>query len=241
MRYPTMTASDASTCLTARRGGVLMDGESLVKTKGAGPDFNSSFVGLLREAFGALRAAWPDGLKNDRERNLFEGKASRVVHGSVPAGSEILCDAEFWIWLSVIHFPELIEWRYSNPRDGAKPANYGIGSRTENLLFRLWLRAELVFDESAEDPYHLAETGQIDFYRSHLFRQGYASARNFARALLRFQYPNPDPSAPKLKTREIRDLAKRLSRMRSNLFLEILREEECRAVIEAEAAVVVSG
>lgn len=241
MRYPTMTAGDANLYLAARRGGVTMDGESLVKVKGAGSDLDQSFVTGLREALGALRAGWPDGLKNDRERNIFEGKASRLVHGIVPAESEFLCDSEFWTWLSVIHFPELVEWRYGNPEGGTKLANYGIGSRAENLLFRLWLRAEIVLDESAKDRYHLADAGQIDFYRSHLFRQGYANARNFARALLRFQYPNADVAAPKLKTDQIRHLVKRLCRMRSNLLLEILPEEECRAVIEAEAAVVVAG
>jgi hypothetical protein len=105
-------------------------------------------------------------------------------------------------------------------------------------MYRLWLRAELVLDAQAEDRYHLADAGQIDFYRSHLFRQGYANARNIARALLRFQYPNADLAEPRLKTIEIRDLVKRLRRMRSNLFLEILPEDECRVVIEAEAAVV---
>ena len=241
MRYPTMTASDANTYLVAHRNGVAMDAESLVRIKGAGSDLDQSFVVSLREALGSLRAGWPDGFKNDRERNVFEGKASRLVHSIVPADSEMLCDPEFWIWLGVVHFPDVVEWRYGNPEGGTKLANYGVGSRTENLLYRLWMRAELVLDESAKDRYHLADAGQIDFYRSHLFRQGYANARNFARALLRFQYPNADPAAPKLKIVEIRDLVKRLRRMRSNLFLEILPEEECRAVIEAEAAVVAAG
>lgn len=240
MKYPTMKASDANTCLVAKRGGAVIDAESLVRFKGSGQDVDQSFVAKLREAFGTLRAGWPDGLKNDRERNLFEGKASRLVHETIPDDSEMLSDPEFWIWLAVVHFPDLVEWRYGNPSAGTKLANYGVGSRTDNLLYRLWLRAELVLDDQADDRYHLTNAGQIDFYRSHLFRQGYANARNFARALLRYQYPNQDPTAPKLKIIEIRDLVKRLRRMRSNLFLEILPEEECRAVIEAEAAIVLA-
>jgi len=240
MRYPTMTAGDANTYLVAKRGGTTIDADSLVRVRGSGSEVDQSFVVKLREAIGALRVGWPEGIKNDKERNLFEGRASRLVHGTLPTDSEMICDPEFWIWLAVVHFPDLIEWRYGNPAAGTKLANYGVGSRTENLLYRLWLRAELVLDETAKDRYHLADAGQIDFYRSHLFRQGYANARNFARALLRFQYPNADPAAPKLKIVEIRDLVKRLRRMRSNLFLEILPEEECRAVIEAEAAVVMT-
>lgn len=240
MKYSTMTAGDANTYLVAKRGGAAMDAESLVRVKGSGQDIDQSFVVSLRSALGALRAGWPEGFKNDKERNLFEGKASRLVHAMIPDDSEMLSDPEFWIWLAVVHFPDLVEWRYGNPVAGTKLANYGVGSRTENLLYRLWLRAELVLDVQADDRYHLAGAGQIDFYRSHLFRQGYANARNFARALLRYQYPNADPTAPNLKIIEIRDLVKRLRRMRSNLFLEILPEEECRAVIEAEAAVVLT-
>jgi hypothetical protein len=97
-----------------------------------------------------------------------------------------------------------------------------------------------VLDEDAKDRYHLVGSGQIDFYRSHLFRQGYANARTFARALLRYQYPKADPT-PHLKVNQIRELVKRLRRLRANLFLEILGESECLSVIEAEAASVVSS
>jgi Family of unknown function (DUF6339) len=241
MKYPTVVAADANNHLTAKRGGDATESEAVVKVKGSGTEMDQSFVQELREALAALRRDWPEGFKNDKERNAFEGKAARLVHAIVPAEAEVLCDPEFWIWLAVVHFPDLVEWRYGKPAEGTKLANYGIGSRTENLLYRLWLRAELVLDEQHKDRYHLADAGQIDFYRSHLFRQGYANARNFARALLRFQYPNADLAAPNLKILQIRDLVKRLRRMRSNLFLEILPEEECRAVIEAEAAVVLAG
>jgi len=95
-----------------------------------------------------------------------------------------------------------------------------------------------VLDDQATDRYHLCKRGQIDFYRSHLFRQGYANARDFARALLRFQYPHADTAAPNLKVDQIRELVKRLRRLRANLFLEILDEDECRKVIEAELGAV---
>ena len=241
MQYPTMTSLEANMQLAARRSGAQTDVDAGVKIRGEGKELDQSFVSSLREAFDQLIAAWPDGLKNDKERNVFEGKAARVVHRIVPSHTEILSDPEFWVWLAAVCFSDVVEWRYGNPEGGAKMANYGVGSKTENLLYRLWLRAELVLDETNKDRYHLAEVGQIDFYRSHLFRQGYANARGFARALLKYQYPNRDAAAPLLKTLQIRDLAKRVCRVRSNLFLEILTEDECRAVIETEAAAVLAA
>lgn len=246
MRYPIMTAGDATTYLQAKRAGNQLDVESLARFAGSGDEFDSSFLQPLRAELTKLMASFPEGIKSksDPKANAFEGKASRVIHESLAVGSEVLADPEFWIWLAVTHFPDVVEWRYRYGKEdrAAQLANYGVGSRTENLLYRIWLRAELVLDEEAADRYHLANSGQIDFYRSHLFRQGYANARNFARALLRFQYPKKSsPAEPKLKLLEIRDLVKRLRRMRSNLFLEILPEEDCRAVIEAEAAVVLAS
>ncbi len=240
MRYPSVSAPDAGSYLTSKRNGSPVDTEGLVKFKGSGAEFPDSSVEELREELLSLRAKWPDGLKNDIERNRFEGLAAKIVHETLPAEPEVLGDPEFWIWLAVVCFSDLVEWRYGNKEGGTKQANYGVGSRNENLLYRLWLRAELVLDEGHQDRYHLVEAGQIDFYRSHLFRQGYANARTFARALLQFQYPKSD-SAPHLKIQQIRDLVKRLRRLRTNLLLEILHEEECRAVIEMEAAVIVAA
>ena len=209
--------------------------------RGNGAHLELGFVNGLREALGSLRANWPEGLKNDKERNTFEGRAAKLVHSMVPPHSDAFTDPDFWIWLTVAYFSDLVEWRYGNPADGTKLANYGIGSRTENLLYRLWLRAELVLDDNEKDRYHLADAGQIDFYRSHLFRQGYANIRAFSRALIRFQYPSKDPNAPRLKIKDVRELVKRLRRLRANLFLEILPEESCREVIETEAAIVLAG
>ena len=246
MRYPTMTAGDATTYLLSKRSGGHMDVDSLARFSGVGEDLDQSFLPALRAGLTAVMNSFPAGIKSkaDPVANAFEGKASRVVHEGMQIDNEVLADPEFWIWLAVTHFPDVVEWRYRYGKEdsAAQLPNYGVGSRTENLLYRLWLRAELVLDEEASDRYHLANAGQIDFYRSHLFRQGYANARNFARALLRFQYPKKsNPTEPNLKTLEIRDLVKRLRRMRSNLFLEILPEEECRAVIQAEADVVLAS
>lgn len=241
MRYPTMTAGEANMYLSSKRAGNAVDPDVSVKLKGSGPEMDPSSIATLREALGNLRKTWPEGLKNFKDGNSFEGKASRLVHSILPEDPALLGDPDFWIWLAVVCFPDIVEWRYGSQAEGTKLANYGVGARTENLLYRLWLRAELVLDEGHKDRYHLADAGQVDFYRSHLFRQGYANARTFARALLRFQYPHSDPAAPNLKVFQIRDLVKRLRRMRSNLFLEILPEDECRAVIEAEAAVVLAN
>lgn len=236
MRYPVMTTSDATAYLNSKRAGSPLDLERLVKTRGDGDELHVAFVGELRADLVTLKAKYGDeGMKSQKSANQFEADAARAIHERVNAPAEVLADADFWLWLAVAHFGDVVEWRYGNPEKGTGLPNYGIGARSENLMYRLWLRADLVFDEHSDDRYHLSRRGQIDFYRSHLFRQGYANARNFARALLRFQYPHDDTTAPRLKVDQIRELVKRLRRLRANLFMEILDEKECRSVIEDEA------
>lgn len=235
MRYPVMTTADASAYLNGKRSGQPLGLDHLVRMRGDGPELPQKFVTELQRELASLRAKYPGGLKGPKDANEFEGQAASAVHARVAVPAEVLADPDFWLWLAVAHFAETVEWRYGNPATGTGLANYGIGTRAENLMYRLWLRADLVLDLQAVDRYHLCQRGQIDFWRSHIFRQGYANARNFSRALLRFQYPNGDRAAPFLKIEQIRELVKRLRRLRTNLFIEILDESECRAIIESEA------
>lgn len=242
MRYPIVTTADATAYLASKRSGTALDLDRLVKTRGDGPDLAQDFVGDLIVDMATLKARFAEGLKSQKNANAFEARAARSIHQRVNVEAAILADADFWLWLAVVHFADIVEWRYGNPEGGTGLANYGVGARSENLLYRLWLRAELLLDDQARDRYHLCDRGQIDFYRSHLFRQGYANARGFARALLKYQYRDAtDVAQPHLKVGQIRELVKRLRRMRSNLFMEILDEAECHKVIDEEAARVLAA
>ncbi|GAA5003684.1 hypothetical protein FNZ56_07800 [Pseudoluteimonas lycopersici] len=235
MRYPILTTTDASIFFINKRAGTPVELDRLVKTRGEGPEICQKFVNELVAELASIKSRFPEGLKSAKSANAFEALAARTIHSRVAVGVDILADPDFWLWLAAVHFSDIVEWRYGNPKGGTGAANYGVGARSENLLYRLWLRAELVLDEEATDRYHLCDHGQIDFYRSHLFRQGYANARNFARALIRFQYPDKaDATQPFLKVDQIRELVKRLRRLRTNLFMEILDEVECRKVIDEE-------
>jgi hypothetical protein len=234
MRYPVLTTADANTFLNAKRSGAPIEAEQLVKLRGDGPEMDQSFVDILRVKLEALQSKFPGNL-NHAAANSFESMACREVHSMLPDTPEVLADGDFWTWLAVLHFAELVNWRYGRPEEGAALANYGVGNRAENFLYRLWLRAEIVLDEASPDRYHLSRRGQGDFYRSHLFRPGYSNARSFARAFMRFQYPYENPTTPRLKINEVRDLAKRLSRLRPNLVLDLLSEEECLSLIQEEA------
>jgi hypothetical protein len=236
MRYPTLTSSDAKKIVESRRAGTPIEPESLEVQRGHGTPLELTFVEKLKKELAKRQRSFGTQLKErgDREGAAFEALAAERVHGLVPKVPEAIADAGFWRWMAVAHFAPLIEWRYGSKSSGCALNNYGIGSSSENFLFRLWLRGELGHDIAASDPYLFARRGDVDFWRSHVFRQSYANARQFGRALLKYQYPDPKGPA-RLKTSAIRELVKRLRRVRMNRCFELMDEAACLRCIEDEA------
>lgn len=160
----------------------------------------------------------------------FELQGCEHVHrelSSFPA--EALADPEFWIWVTVANFSELVQWRFGVYPHRAKLSNYGIGSGTEGMIMRMWLRGEIGYDGNLKDPYELSRVGDQDLWRSHIIRQGYGNVREVSRSLLRLQ--SGKLGHPRLGVNEIRQLAKQIRRLRANVFLESFSGAQCDALI----------
>lgn len=150
MSHPVMSTADASAYLNSKRAGSLIDLDRLVKLRGNGPEIGQAFVAELLTDLASLKAKYGSGgMRSQKSANEFEAEAGQAIHERVKLPSEALADPDFWLWLSVAHFGDIVEWRYGQPENGTGLANYGIGARSENLLYRLWLRADLVLDEQA--------------------------------------------------------------------------------------------
>jgi hypothetical protein len=190
----------------------------------------------IREALEPLRSIAGDNVSRGRGAGRqFEASAVVEVHKAMPPHHPALAEPGFWTWLATTHFRDLIEWRYGNKPEGPDLKNYGVGAGgAENFLYRLWLRAEIAYDRRAQNPYHLAPVGDVDFWRSHVFRQSYSYARRFARALIIFQFCGP--KVPRLDIDQIRKLAKRLKAARTNLLVEMMDPDRAALFIENESS-----
>jgi hypothetical protein len=236
MSFPTISAADARRFLTALRNDEEPQDPS-VRTQTLGPERDwDEIVETIKEALTPLRESAGDGIsRRQRIAARFEALAAVEIHKLMPEHHPALGDPTFWTWLAITHFRDLIGWRYGNDPNGSHFENYGIGKGgTENLLYRLWMRAEIAYDRGAEDPYHIARLGNIDFWRSHVLRQGYSSGRQFARALARFQFPGGPEDKSRLSTDDIRELAKRLRAARTNLIVEIMDRDRATQFIRGE-------
>lgn len=231
-KYFSMSQEDALRYLNARdqaEGPVVSD---YVRIVGQGGEPNLAPIKALETKLATIRKRYPHELKEkDPVGGKFETAVCEIVHRELEGFEpSALADPDFWTWMAVARFANLIEWRFgATAGKRAKSANYGIGSRSENLLFRLWLRAELVKDTSQDDPYFLAKTGDQDLWRSHILRQGYANARFVAKALLKLQADQLE--ANRLAVEGIRELAKKLRRLRANLEFEFLTESQAERLI----------
>jgi hypothetical protein len=232
MSYPVVSRADARGYLQKRRDEPHSEQELNVCYRDEGEDLD--WEDMASQLIAALTKLQTPGVisKGDPRGNQFETAASAIVHQHLPQ-HPALTDPEFWTWFAVVHGHDIVDWRYG-PKGAL--ANFGAGPAGENFFFRLWLRADIGFDAAAHDSYALARLGDIDFWRSHVFRQGYGEARTFVRALLNFQFPAAEGHKARLSHDDIRDLAKRLKRARTNLLFELMTEPRAREYIESEWA-----
>lgn len=232
MTYPILSAKLAEKYLETVKDHPDTAIEQYIAYRDAIDSFSDKNAIDLKQIILSIRQRYPNQiLPKSRHASQFEAEASPLIHAAL--GNKQCCaDPEFWTWLAVAHFLDLTKWRYG---DDLKVANLGIGAPAENFIYRLWLRAEVVFDMGAPDPYELAKRGpSIDFWRSHIFRINYANWRPFARALVRFQYPEDNENG-RLERAEIRELAKRLTQIKSNQIFACLNDAEAFSLIESEA------
>lgn len=235
MKYPTIESADARRYLAGKRDGLEELRDPTIVWKGDGEELSSLYIDAVRKKFAVFMEKY-GAERSDKENSQFEAEAAVMLHQLLPIESAVAADPGFWMWLAVSQFGDVVEWRYSSAGAQVNLKNYGIGARAENLLYRLWLRAEIALDEASEDRYDLVRRGQVDFWRSHILRQGYASVPAMARALIRYQYPDELKGAPRLNIAAIRELAPLMKRLRANLMYEFLDEAQCMHLLQSEGA-----
>lgn len=237
MRYPALDRTKAQQLLDLRRAEQGYDESVYIEMRGEGSDFDDSFIPQLQTDIENIRKKYPAELgSKDSEGGRFESEASQIVHQLVPKNlANAVSDPDFWRYLAIFHFADLVEWRHGSKENPAHLNNYGIGNTKRNLLFRMWIRAELSYDELASDPYHLSKVGDKDLWESHIIGVRTGNARATVRSLMKFLYPQDLKGKCRLKIKEVRHLAKRLTRLRANVLLEVYDEPQALTLVQRES------
>ena len=230
MIYKSISSGNARIILDARSRGESVELEQSEETLGSGSPITDENIEAVVSKVNQVRSSYPDVL-TVADRSRFDAEASVAIHQTLEIDQVVAGDPGFWTWLAVAHFGDVIEWRYYREQ-GAHYNNYGIGSRWRNLPARLWFQSDICYDDQAGDPYHLSKLGDTDFYESGIIRHRYSSCRNFARALVRYQYPGDDSNNRTLTPiRRIRALYVKLRRIQPNLQFEAMDDDACLELI----------
>ncbi|MEX2374104.1 MAG: DUF6339 family protein, partial [Dehalococcoidia bacterium] len=172
----------------------------------------------------------------------FDAEFCVELHRTLRVPSYVVASDEFWRYLACVELWDLVVWRHGSEDEGERSvgrANFGLGDRWETLPRRLWLRADIAFDSEATDPYELAVRGGMDFWTSGLIRRLYAGSRPLARALIRFQYPEPGAFRAReyrpqtLGTDAVRELYKRLRHFQAFISFATLDEAEASELVNS--------
>lgn len=233
-KYPVMTGSQVQKVLEHVRAGEEFAVTDHVSFKECGAEYKENFVAALTAALREIKSKYPAEIPmRSPIGGDFEAEACSITHELMRhLPREALDDPDFWKYLTVIYFRDLVEWRHGGHGRYANLANYGVSSERRNLLLRMFYRAEVVFDPEAKEPYRLAHQGDEDLWKSHFGAVRVGNCPNVVKAFLRKVFPAGE--APRLKTKQVRELAKNLTRLRSNIILELYDVEAALNLIERE-------
>lgn len=235
MPYPILSKTEARLYLQAAEAAAAAEEsppelpDARVSDDGSDEDWDAIAADVQAELEKLI--AQSGGREGEVKGGAFEAAACPVIHALLPSEHPALADPEFWVWLTLTHGLDIVDWRYPGKRN---LKNFGVGGAGENFFYRLWLRAEIAHSPGTKDEYELSRVGDIDFWRSHIFRQGYGEVRPFARALVEFQFPANEGRKARLRIDDIRALAKQLKRARSNLMFEVMSESRAAQFIRSE-------
>ena len=229
MRYRTLTRQDCRRFALERIAGDQPDVGAAVVTVGAGEELDLKPIRKAARKISRLREEVTD-------RDRIEGKAAVLLYDGL-SGVEFdaLDDPGFWRYLSVgfDDFWDFIAWRehralakresFLKYVDGKQP--------TECVLQRMYLRilALGARDDPEEQFRNLAPAlpTATDFWRSHVIRVQTAASPAVVRAFARMQ----KDEKRRLKTDDLREFAKDISKIRSTVVLSIYDDDEADAFI----------
>jgi len=249
MMYPTITITHAREAMrTWPLGEASADVE--IKWIGLGESVEGQ-LDLLLNSLTDLTLQIGEGHAN------FDSLARPIVHESLSEiDQEVLLVPDFWRYLSSVKFAQIVAYRHGEPSPElvysknklpGQWRNYGAyESRvSESLIHRLYVGASLAFDQAnSQDPYHLCRIEDVDVWQSHIIRVLTGENPSYVRALLswfrdRETWYGGNVSRLGLsgvqKTKHIREIAKGVRHLRSNVMHEFLTETEILDVIHVQA------
>jgi len=192
----------------------------------------------FRETFAGLRSVTVSGSGrgaagirvDDLGRDAIEGHLScQVYEGLKDLDPRVLTDPGFWRYLAVWEMFEYVQWRDGRDCD---LASFGAGANAltwDCVSRRMFVRGLIAYEARGDESWHsLARIAGTDVWRSHVLRVRTGESPILSSALLELWEKR------EIRTREVRDVAKRIKRLRSNVAFEIMDRSQIDSLLERQ-------
>lgn len=231
MRYPTLSSVQTEDLVQQLVRGKDTSASTMALWKGHGESVDFEPLDEVVEDFKGQLAEFVEDLATSGDKDLFEGRLAKAVFpffDSIPI--EVLDDPGFWRYLTIQYFWWFASWRESGPIASGNAAAYTNASlNSEHIPLRLYLRAKAVRKEKDSDVSLTAELRHgSDFWRSHILRVRTGTAPMLTRALVEMQKDDDR----RLATDPLRDYARQLNRVWTNVNLNLLDKDQASALIK---------
>lgn len=198
--------------------------------RGQGED---SFL-KIESKLSALIDIWKKEIKkigdNSAKKEELEAQLSVELFKILyPINTQMLTDSDFWRFLSLHVFYDFIVWRDG---ENCAYASFGASGTTVNfdcVPFRMFNRALVAFAIDARDEnLTYAKIPGTDLWRSHILRVLNSYSSSVSKAIL------DEYKAGNLPTALVRDVVKRLRKLRSNILFEVISDLDAEKMLKAE-------
>ena len=189
-QYKTLSPTNAYMLINDFLNDKEIDVDKYVTLKGNGSLYDEDEILILRKKiYDEMEKKLEKPTLTDTQLVEFSGGKwfRQIMHYDKNA----FADIEFWLWLSVKYFREYIKWRASIGGKSVNTENFGLKTSTiknlgDNVLYRMWVRAEIGYDNSLKDPYeYVTVIGKIDYWQSFVVRRNFAKKRCTACLLMK--------------------------------------------------------
>ena len=242
MKYKIIDMQMAGELARSKLSGESVDFEKHEQEVGSGQSLLDSVLVAIAQDINKMRKEIE---KEKGDRTELDRIAFEVVHRKLPNDPDMLGDSRFWGRFALVFLFDAIVWRFPGKKAGFNLENLGlsvsVGRRRENYLYKLWMRGELSRQEKNGDSYRLGRFGDIDFWTSHIHRQGFSNCRSIAMELIQYQYPPAQKGVPRLFHGEedpasgkfgVRTLVKRVRRLWATVEYALLESAEIQALLK---------
>lgn len=174
----------------------------------------------------AMQFGYPSRVLPSSQIRQFNQTMTSVVHAkmNIPAG--VARRAGTWNFLACVVLPDIVHWRWADEEGIVHRDRYIQNSRRRNLFWRAWWWGELLFDNDAEEPYHLVSRLGEDNMENIFGRASIASHPRLCLAVA-----SRLASHPRAGQDLLRDAMKRILRFLPFLCIEAMNQENLDALV----------